>query len=110
MFSSLTNTRGKVVLAATLSALVLSALVAAPAKAQNSWTVSLTEKELKLKNPDDADWEAWFEGDVGYQRMIERNQPYLELLNEVSSTSPITEFHLTIGDNRFNFGPVEGTD
>ena len=48
--------------------------------------------------------------DIGYQRMMDRNTPYIELLNEATSTSPITEFHLTIGDNRFNFGPVEGTD
>jgi hypothetical protein len=108
MFSSLTNTRGKVVLAATLSALMFTALAAKPASAENSWTVSLTEKELKLKNPVDADWEDWFEGDVGYQRMIERNQPFIELANDAASTSPITEFHITIGDNRFNFGPLEG--
>lgn len=98
------------VIATCLVALAFSNFTAPAAKAVDSWTVSLTEKELKLKNPVDQDWEEWFEGDVGYQRMIERNQPYLELLNEASSTNPITEFHLTIGDNRFNFGPVEGTD
>lgn len=114
MFNSAMISRGTYgsvsVVAACLLALAFSTFTAPAAKAVDSWTVSLTEKELKLKNPTDADWEAWFEGDVGYQRMIERNQPFLELANDAASSSPITEFHLTIGDNRFNFGAVEGTD
>jgi len=110
MCSSLISTCGKFVVAASVSATMFTALAASPANAQNSWNVSITEKELKLKNPTDPGWESWFQGDVGYQRMIERNQPYLELLNDPTSSSPITEFHITIGDNRFNFGPVEGTN
>ena len=66
--------------------------------------VSISEKELKLENPVDMMWDKWLMWDIGYQRMIERNMPYIELLNEAESTSPITEFNLTIGDNRFNFG------
>jgi hypothetical protein len=41
--------------------------------------------------------------------MMDRNSPYIELQNDSTSTSPISEFHITIGDNRFNFGNVAGT-
>lgn len=113
MFNSAIISRGTYgsasVVVACLLALAFSTITAPTAKALDSWTVSLTEKELKLKNPTDAAWESWFEGDVGYQRMIERNQPFIELANDAASSNPITEFHLTIGDNRFNFGAVEGS-
>lgn len=82
--------------------------LAAPAAAQNNWTMSISEKEMKLENPLDMMWDKWLMWDIGYQRMMCRNMPYIELRNEASSSSPITEFHLTIGDNRFNFGPFEG--
>jgi hypothetical protein len=78
--------------------------------ALNTWQVSISEKEQKLENPVDMMWDKWLMWDIGFQRMIERNMPYIELLNEAESTSPITEFRLTIGDNRFNFGPVENTN
>jgi len=35
--------------------------------------------------------------------MIFRDSPYIELRNDSNSSAPITEFHLTIGDSRFNF-------
>jgi hypothetical protein len=84
-------------------------LLAPVARAANDFSVSFSEKELKLKNPTDPSWEAWFEGDIGYQRMIERNQPFIELTNDAGSLDPINEFHITIGDNRFNFAPVDGS-
>jgi hypothetical protein len=97
--------RTATVFAASLFALF--AILASPAaRAQNTWTVSISEKELKLENPVDMMWDKWLMWDIGFQRMMERNMPYIELLNEAESSS-ITEFRLTIGDNRFNFGPVE---
>ncbi|MFO0788750.1 MAG: PEP-CTERM sorting domain-containing protein [Pirellulales bacterium] len=95
-----------------LAALLALLLVAAPStvsQAANSWTVSISEKQLKLENPTDMMWDKWLMWDLGYQRMMDRNMPYVELLNNSESTSPITEFHLTIGDNRFNFGNVENS-
>jgi hypothetical protein len=41
--------------------------------------------------------------DLAFQRMNDRNMPYIELANNATSTAPITELHLTIGDNRFHF-------
>jgi hypothetical protein len=90
-----------------------SALVASAgmkAHAQNSWQLKISEKELKLAHPNDPMWDKWLMWDIGFQRMLDRNMPYLELMNAATSTSKITEFHITIGDNRFNFGPVEGTN
>jgi hypothetical protein len=86
-------------------------MIASPAiQAQNSWNLSISEKEDKLANPTDPMWNKWLMWDLGYQRMIERNAPYIELENPATSTSSITEFHITIGDNNFNFGPVDGSN
>src|SRR5262245_66464119 len=76
----------------------------------DAFTVRLSEKEDELANGNDPMWSKWLMWDIGYQRMVERNSPYLELTNASTSTDPITEFHITIGDNRFNFAPVVGTD
>lgn len=96
----------------TLAVLTISAalLAASSANAQNSWIVSISEKEMKLDHPFDMMWDKWLMWDIGYQRMMCRNTPYIELQNEATSTSPITEFHLTIGDNNFNFAPVQGSN
>ncbi len=93
-----------------MSALALMILSTASARAQNSFTLSISAKEQKLANPTDMMWDKWLMWDLGYERMMDRNAPYLQLQNDASSTSPITEFHITIGDNRFNFGPVENSD
>jgi hypothetical protein len=90
---------------ATLAGLSGSARAAGPF---DSWVMQIAEKELKLEHPNDAAWERWFEGDIGYQRMIERNSPFIELTN-TSTTSSIDEFHLTVGDTNFNFGAVSGS-
>ena len=90
-------------------ALLSSWVVGSMAQAQNAYTANFSEKELKLEHPTDAAWDSWLMGDIGYQRMIERNSPFIELVNDIGSTSNITEFHLTIGDNRFNFAAVDGT-
>lgn len=93
-----------------LSAISLVLLTSSLVQAQNTWTVSISEKEMKLEHPTDMMWDKWLMWDIGYQRMMCRNTPYIELLNEATSSSPITEFHLTIGDNNFNFAAVQGSD
>jgi hypothetical protein len=103
---------GRVLNAAMLAtpflALALAAMSSTTARAENAYTVNISEKELKLENPVDMMWDKWLMWDIGYQRMMCRNTPYIELLNDGASSSPITEFHITIGDDRFNFGTVEG--
>ncbi|HEX4412346.1 MAG TPA: PEP-CTERM sorting domain-containing protein [Lacipirellulaceae bacterium] len=81
------------------------------AKAQNAFTMNISEKEMKLDHPEPTDmaWNKWLMWDLGYERMMDRNTPYIELQNAATSSSPITEFHLTIGDSRFNFVPDTGT-
>jgi hypothetical protein len=95
---------------ALFAASLVVATVGSAALAANTWTVNLSEKELKLKNPTDVAWDKWFQTDIGYQRMIERNTPFIELTNNSTSTSPISDFHLSIGDDRFNFAPVSGSN
>jgi hypothetical protein len=87
-------------------ALILLAVVSQSAQAQLSFgafTLKITEKEMNLVHPNDIDWQNYFNKDLPFQRMNDRNMPYLELTNDADSEAPITEFHLTIGDERFNF-------
>jgi hypothetical protein len=85
-------------------ALCVTALTSSRLQAQgNSFTVKFSEKEMKLEHPTDMMWDKYLMWDLGFQRMNDRNMPYLELTNDASSTSPIKELHLTIGDTRFNF-------
>jgi hypothetical protein len=91
---------------APLALLIAAAAIGgATARAQNSWTLNVSEKEMKLEEPTDMMWDKWLMWDIGYQRMMCRNMPYFELINDAASLDPITELNLTIGDNRFNFGP-----
>jgi hypothetical protein len=96
---------GSVLLACLL--LVMIALAVRAATPPNSFEVKVSEKELRLQHPDGS-WDDWLAGDLGYQRMVQRNAPFVELTN--TSTNPITEFRLTIGDNRFNFAPTDGSN
>jgi hypothetical protein len=55
-------------------------------------------------------WSKWLMWDIGFQRMKDRNSPYFEITNAATSVDPITQVHITVGDNRFNFAPVVGSD
>jgi hypothetical protein len=68
-----------------------------------AFTLKITEKEMKLEHPTDMMWDKYVMWDLPFQRMNDRNMPYLELANDASSTAPITELHMTIGDSRFHF-------
>ena len=98
------------VVALAIFAFAVVAQMTASARAQDFGVFELiiSEKEQKLQHPNDMMWDKWLMWDTASQREDERNMPYLELKN--ISTSSISEFHLTIGDLRFNFGAVEGTD
>jgi PEP-CTERM motif len=98
---------GNIVRPLAIAATAIVAITGSVARAQNSWSLGISEKELKLENPTDMMWDKWLMWDIGFQRMVARNSPYIELSNAAGSTSAITEFHITIGDNRFNFGNVE---
>jgi hypothetical protein len=95
----------RLVFAVGLIALAVAMLLASRLQAQitNSFTLKFSEKEMKLENPADMMWDKYLMWDLAFQRMNDRNMPYLELTNDPDSTSPIKELHLTIGDTRFNF-------
>jgi hypothetical protein len=91
-----------------VAALTLILLVAATGSAQSSnpfgdFSMKITEKEMNLEHPTDMKWQKYIMWDVPFQRMNDRNMPYIELKNDSNSDAPITEFHLTIGDTKFNF-------
>jgi hypothetical protein len=110
MIGITSKTRRLAACSVALAALALTVSFASQSQAQNAWSVRLSEKEDELAHGNDPMWSKWLMWDIGYQRMVERNSPYLELTNASTSTVPITEFHITIGDNRFNFAPVVGSD
>jgi hypothetical protein len=110
MIGSTLNMKRTTICSVALAALALTVSFASQSLAQNTWTLRLSEKEGELANGSDPMWSKWLMWDIGYQRMVERNSPYLEVTNASTSTLPITQFHITIGDNRFNFAPVVGTD
>jgi hypothetical protein len=89
-----------------LLAVAWSVCSCTPVQAQlnfGAFTLKFTEKEMNLEHPSDMDWQKYLMWDLPFQRMNDRNMPYLELTNHSDSSAPITEFHLTIGDERFNF-------
>ena len=103
IFVSLPTVRFGQALAAL--ALLVVAFAASPAMAQNngSFSLKLSEKEMNLVHPGDMEWQKYLMWDLAFQRMNDRNMPYLELTNDSMSTAPISEFRFTIGDSRFNF-------
>ncbi|HVT28510.1 MAG TPA: PEP-CTERM sorting domain-containing protein [Lacipirellulaceae bacterium] len=109
MFKTLKTTRVAAWSAALLP-LILTVPLSRSATAQDSWSLRISEKEDELAHTNDPMWSKWLMWDIGYQRMVDRNMPYIELNNAATSTDPITQFHITIGDNRFNFAPVQGSD
>ncbi len=109
MISSALKTRCVAVCLVALAALATTMSLSSQALAQDAYSVRLSEKEGELAHTGDAMWSKWLMWDIGYQRMVDRNSPYLEVTNASTSVDPITEFHITIGDNRFNFAPINGS-
>ena len=87
----------------TLTCLLLAAISSPPWAQGDTWLLKISEKELQLANPDDPMWMKSNMWDLSFQRMNDRNMPYLELLNDLASDAPITEFRMTIGDDKFHF-------
>jgi hypothetical protein len=83
-------------------ALVLVMLPHARA-ATDSFTLKISEKQQALSDPSDEAMQHFLMWDLNADRVIARSMPYIELTNDSTSTSPITDFHLTIGDTRFHF-------
>jgi hypothetical protein len=81
-----------------------STLATSPALAGSivdSFSLRISEKEMELAHTGDPAWERYNMLDLGFERMNNRNLPFLELTNHLDT--PLTEFHLTIGDDRFHF-------
>jgi hypothetical protein len=66
--------------------------------------LQVNEKEMVLAHPGNQAMANYAEWDTPYQRLLDRNMPFLMLTNLDDSEAPITQLELTIGDERFNFG------
>jgi hypothetical protein len=95
------GSRAGAMIAAALLGVAMLTISAADTQAQSTFTVNISEKEQKLAHPTDMMWDKHLMWDLGFQRMNDRNMPYVELRN--TGTAPITEYRMTIGDTRFNF-------
>jgi hypothetical protein len=92
-------------IAAGILAIAVGTALAAPALAvtsTDSFTVRVSEKQGALLDPSGS-MMSYMARDLGFDRMISRNRPFLELTNDAASNDPISEFHLALGDSRFNF-------
>jgi hypothetical protein len=91
-------------IAAGLLAIALAAnlVTQSIAASTDSFNVRVSEKQGALQSSSDS-MMSYMSRDLGFDRMLSRNRPYLELTNNSTSTDPITEFHLALGDPRFNF-------
>jgi hypothetical protein len=93
--------------AATLIVIFLGLVNPLPAVAQvlqHCFLLNISEKEMQLAAPNDPAWMKANMWDIGYQRMNDRNMPFLELVNTTAFGGPdIEQFQLTIGDTRFHF-------
>jgi PEP-CTERM motif len=83
--------------------LALACIPQARAAGTDSFTVKIAEKQQALSDPTNTAVQHFLMWDLGADRVIARSMPFLELQNDSTSTSPITEFHLTIGDTLFHF-------
>lgn len=90
-------------------ALLLAAAVwqsATPAMAQLGdvgFQVSIASKEMVLEHPTDQSVKMFAAWDAPFQRIADRNMPFIEVMNLGGSTGNLTEFSITIGDSDFNF-------
>jgi len=79
---------------------------ATPAMAQLGdvgFQVSIASKEMVLEHPHDHSVEMFAAWDAPFQRIADRNMPFVEVMNLGGSTGNLTEFSITIGDSDYNF-------
>ena len=90
------------VAALCLAALTLSS--SAFAALENvGFEVKISEKEMVLEHPGEVDYKMFAAWDAPYQRIANRNMPFIEVTNNSDSTGNLTEFSITIGDTDYNF-------
>lgn len=69
--------------------------------------IQISEKEMVLKNPDDMDMMKFEMWDTPYQRIQNRNRPWIKVTNMEDSTGNLTEFSITIGDMDYKYTDEE---
>lgn len=89
-----------------LAAVALVAITCTTAEAQLGnigFEIKLSEKEMVLEHPNDPVVQKFAAWDPPFQRIADRNMPFIEVKNLSTSTGNLTEFRMTIGDTDFNF-------
>jgi hypothetical protein len=81
------------------------ALAAESAFAQSTaelFMLKFSEKEAAISDPTNTPLQNFLMWDLGAERVVARNTPYVELTNLHDSLA-LSEFHMSIGDGRFHF-------
>jgi hypothetical protein len=92
----------KTYLALTVFTAMTSSALAAPIELAKA-SFRLSSKETLFTQPHTAGWMMAAMSDTPSRRRIDRNMPWLEIQNDSVDGVNLTEFHLTIGDERFHF-------
>jgi hypothetical protein len=91
--------------AASLLVLTAFSLIATPAKAEitdTDWSLKISEREMAFRPPTDAMAMKSLMWDIPSSRQAARNVPIICLTND-SATASISQFQMTIGDDKFHF-------
>jgi hypothetical protein len=82
------------------------AIFAAPLRAEiedAGFSLTISEKEMALNDSIDLMTMKYLMWDLSFDRIMARNMPYVEVRNNSDSDAPLTEFRMTIGDEKFHF-------
>jgi hypothetical protein len=85
-----------------LTAISLSAAPARAAINDTDWSLKISEREIAFRPATDVMAMKSLMWDLPFSRMFARSMPYISLTNE-SATANITQFKMTIGDEKFHF-------
>jgi hypothetical protein len=92
----------KTYLALAVFTVMTSSVLASPIEFGKA-SFRLSSKETLFTQPHTAEWMMAAMSDTPSRRRADRNMPWLEIQNDSVEGVNLTEFHLTIGDERFHF-------
>lgn len=97
------STGGALFVAMAIVAIMFASAPALAALGEVGFEFRISEKEMVLEHPDDMGVKLFASWDTAYQRIANRNMPFIDVTNLSSSTGNLTEFNMTIGDTDFEF-------
>jgi hypothetical protein len=105
MWFNLTNNlqRRKTLLTGAMIACLFISPTAFAALGEVGFSVGISEKERVLAHPNNIAIKMSEMWDTSQQRIMSRNMPWIEIVNNGGSTGNLLSLDISIGDERFNF-------